>query len=439
MNQATTFSPSSVGKTFTKYVSQNILGMLGISAYILADTFFIARAEGADGITALNLVLPLYSLIFAIGSMMATGSATRFKILRARGNKKADSYFPNALLFAVIFGLFFVALGVLVPSQIIRILGGDAEITAIGTPYTRIFLLFAPFFMCNYICNAFVRNDGNPSLAMTATLCSNFFNIVMDYVLMFPLGLGMAGAALATAISPIVGICICTIHFLSPKSTIHFRLMLPSLRMLAQSCQLGIAAFVGEISSGITTIVFNFLLLNLAGNTGVAAYGVIANIAIVATALFNGIAQGTQPLNSEFYGKGDSRSVRKVLRLSFATALGIALLILLTANMLAAPIVSLFNHEQDARMAAYAVTGMKLYFIGYLFAGFNIVGTGYLSATAAAKWAFVTSISRGFAAITACAFLLASLLGITGVWLAFPAAELLTAVVMCFALKCNVK
>lgn len=430
----TAASPS-VGRTFIKYVSQNILGMLGISAYILADTFFIARAEGADGITALNLVLPLYSLIFAIGSMMAAGAATRFKILRARGRESADSYFPNALIFAVIFGLFFMALGIFAPGRLIRILGGDAKIAAIGTPYTRIFLLFAPFFMCNYICNAFVRNDGNPSLAMAATLSSNLFNIIMDYVLMFPLGMGMSGAALATAVSPVVGICICSSHFLSAKSTIRFRLAPPSVPMLLESCQLGIAAFVGEISSGITTIVFNFLLLHLAGNTGVAAYGVIANIAIVATALFNGIAQGSQPLNSEFYGKGDRQAVRKVLRLSFITALGIALAILLIANTLAPQIVSLFNHEQDAQMASYAVQGMKLYFTGYLFAGFNIVGTGFLSATASAKWAFITSVLRGFVLIIACAFLLASLLGITGIWLAFPAAELLTAGIMCLALK----
>lgn len=152
--------------------------------------FFISLAQGADGITALNLILPLYSLIFAIGSMIGVGSATRFKIYRARGDQEADYYFSNAIIFAVIFGLIFSLAGLFFPGPIVRLLGGTEDIVAIGIPYTRIFMLFGPFFMMNYICNAFVRNDGNPSLAMTATFSSSIFNIVMDYVLMFPLKMG---------------------------------------------------------------------------------------------------------------------------------------------------------------------------------------------------------------------------------------------------------
>lgn len=108
MNTQTAHGQPSAGKQFAKYVSQNILGMLGISAYILADTFFIAKAEGTSGITALNLVLPLYNLIFAIGSMMGVGSATRFRIYRAQKEKKADDYFSNAVFFAFIFGSIFI-------------------------------------------------------------------------------------------------------------------------------------------------------------------------------------------------------------------------------------------------------------------------------------------------------------------------------------------
>ena len=105
----------SVGKLFCKYVSQNILGMLGISLYILADTFFISKAAGADGITALNLVLPIYSLIFAIGQMIGVGSATRFKILNARKDENAGFYFSNAIFFALLIGVAFMLLGALVP------------------------------------------------------------------------------------------------------------------------------------------------------------------------------------------------------------------------------------------------------------------------------------------------------------------------------------
>lgn len=422
-------------KLFTRYVSQNILGMLGISIYILADTFFISLAEGADGITALNLVLPVYSLIFAIGAMIGVGSAIRFKILRARKDKDAELYFSNALLWALAIGIVFILIGILMPEKVVALLGGDERIVAVGKDYTAIFMMFSPFFMWNHICNAFVRNDGAPSVAMAATLCSSLFNVVFDYVLMFPLGLGMRGAALATALSPVLGVSICCVHLLSKKSTIAFRWAVPSAKRLFAACQLGISAFVGEISSGVTTVVFNMLILKLAGNVGVAAYGVVANTSLVAAAVFNGVSQGSQPLLSDYYGKGQTESVRKVVRLGVCAALVMAVLILGVVWALAEPITAVFNHEENTALTAYAVTGLRLYFIGFLFAGFNIVGTGILSAVESAGWAFAASISRGFVAIIVCALVLSALFGMSGVWLAFPAAELLTSALVAAAFR----
>lgn len=418
---------------FFQYVSQNILGMLGISAYILADTFFISKLNGAAGITALNLVLPVYNLMFAFGSMIGVGSATRFKILRAKGDAAADDYFSNAVLSAFVISLVFAGIGVAFPDTLLRLLGADEEILQVGISYTRTFMAFAPFFLWNYIWNAFVRNDGAPSLAMAATLSSSLFNIVMDYVFMFPMGLGMVGAALATAVSPIVGISICSLHFLSKKNTIRFSKKLPSLKKLFHSCQLGIAAFVGEISSGVITFVFNSLLLSLAGNVAVAAYGVVANTAMVATAMFNGVSQGSQPLLSDFYGKGDKKSVKEVLHLSLMVSFVLAVVVLVLAYTLTEPIVAIFNSEQNRQMTEYAMQGMKIYFIGFLFAGMNIAGTGYLSATEEAGWAFCTSILRGVVFIVLCAIVLSSMFGVTGVWAAFPTAEFLASILIFFA------
>lgn len=280
-----------------------------------------------------------------------------------------------------------------------------------------------------------MRNDGAPSVAMAATLCSSLFNVVFDYVLMFPLGLGMRGAALATALSPVLGVAICCVHLLSKKSSIAFRWAVPSAKRLFAACQLGISAFVGEISSGVTTVVFNMLILKLAGNVGVAAYGVVANTSLVAAAVFNGVSQGSQPLLSDYYGRGQTESVRKVVRLGICAALMMAVLILGVVWALAEPITAVFNHEENAALTAYAVTGLRLYFIGFLFAGFNIVGTGILSAVESAGWAFAASISRGFVAIIVCALVLSALFGMNGVWLAFPAAELLTSALVAAAFR----
>lgn len=422
----------STKKLFAKYVSQNIMGMIGTSLYILADTFFISIAAGADGITALNLVLPIYSLIFAIGSMIGVGSAIRFKILRAQHDIDAEAYFSNAVCMTLLLGCIGIFLGLTKPDAIVAFMGGDSRILPIATPYTRIFMLFTPFFMMNYVFQAFTRNDNAPSLAMIATLSSSLLNIVMDYLLMFPLNMGMAGAALATGISPIVGILICSIHFFSKKNTIVFRFCMPSLKRLLLACQLGVSAFVGEISSGVTTAVFNLLILRLAGNTGVAAYGIVANTSLVAVAVFNGIAQGSQPLLSDYYGKGDASSTHKLLRYSVFTGIFLAVFLFGGVFLSAPYIVAVFNTEQSA---ALAIPGIRLYFIGFLFAGFNIVGTGYLSAVEAAKSAFAASVLRGFIAITGCAVILSLLFGMTGVWLAFPAAEFLTAIVTAIAIS----
>ena len=416
-------------KKFIKYVSQNMLGMVGMSVYILADTYFISVAVGADGITALNLVLPIYNIIFAIGAMMGVGSAIRFVVERNKKSPDADRYFFHALVWAFIISLFFIFVGLFLPDKLIALLGGDAQIVATGKNYTRIFMCFAPFFMWNYICNAFVRNDGNPSIAMSATLFSSLFNIVFDYILMFPLGLSMEGAALATAFSPIIGIAICCIHFHSKKSTIRLKPVLPSFRRLLYCCQVGVSSFVGEISSGVITVVFNLLILSLAGNTGVAAYGVVANTSLVAVALFNGIAQGSQPLISKYYAKCENENVSKILKLGIITCLCLAGIIIVTVNIFAAPIANVFNSEHIAALTDYAVKGLRIYFIGFIFAGLNIFLSLAFSSMSKAAPAFIISIMRGFVVIIASVFLLSYLFKMTGVWLAFPVAEAITFIV----------
>ena len=422
-------------KQFVKYVSQNIFGLLGTSCYILADTYFIAQAAGTDGVTLLNLCLPIYNLIFAIGSMIGLGAATRYAILRAQGDEKAQRYFSNAIFCACILAVPFVLAGIFCPDGLLRLMGGDAGIVALGENYARIFLLFTPFFMCNYVVASFVRNDGDPSLAMVATLSGSLFNVVFDYIFIFPMGLGLPGAALATAISPMLSIAICSTHFLKKSNTVAFVRKAPSLRLLAQSCQLGISGFVGELSSGVTTTVFNFLLLRLAGNVAVAAYGVVANFALVATAIFNGVAQGAQPLVSQCYGRNEMAGAKKLLLLGCGTARGLAAVLYGIVFGFTDSLVALFNSENSALMAEFAHSGMRIYFAGYFFAGCNIVAAGYLGAVDRPTEASITSLCRGMAAIVVCSLVLSALFGMAGVWAAFPASEAITFALTLYLLK----
>ena len=422
-------------KQFFKYVSQNIFGLLGTSCYILADTYFIAQAAGTDGVTLLNLCLPIYNLIFAFGSMIGLGAATRYAILRAQGDARAQRYFSNAIFSVCILAVPFMLVGIFRPDGLLRLMGGDADIVALGMNYARIFLMFTPFFMCNYVVASFVRNDGDPSLAMVATLSGSLFNVVFDYIFIFPMGLGLPGAALATAISPILSIAVCSAHFIKKSNTITFVRKAPSVRLLAQSCQLGISGFVGELSSGVTTTVFNFLLLRLAGNVAVAAYGVVANFALVATAIFNGVAQGAQPLVSQCYGKNEMAGAKKLLLLGCGTALGLAALLYGVVFGYTDALTALFNSENSALMAEFAHSGMRIYFVGYFFAGCNIVAAGYLGAVNRPAEASITSLCRGMVAIVVCSLVLSALFGMNGVWAAFPVSEAITLALTVFLLK----
>ncbi len=413
-------------KQLRRYLLPNILAMIGTSCYILADTFFISLSQGPNGITALNLVLPLYGLIFALGSMIGIGSATRYALGKGSNAPDYHLYFSNSIAWTLLVGAVFVALGVAVPDGVLRLMGADDTILQVGHNYIRIVLCFAPLFMLNFTCTAFVRNDGAPRIAMAATLLSGLFNILFDYLLMFPLGLGMTGAALATGFSPVVSMSICLLHYLSPRNTIRLTPTLPSLRRLLSACQLGVVAFVGEMSSGVTTMVFNFILLHLAGNAAVAAYGIVANIALVGVALFNGISQGLQPLASACHGSGDTQGQSRIYRHSMFIGLCVSAVVVAVVVTFAGTLVAVFNSQHSAQLADYAIPGLRLYFLGFLFAGANIVKSGFYSATGRGRESSILALCRGVVAIVAFAFLLSHLFGITGVWLAFPAAELFT-------------
>lgn len=413
-------------KQFYKYVFQNVAGMIGISIYILADTFFISVSAGADGITVLNLVLPLFGLQFALGSMIGIGSATRYAIKKAQGQEGIDFYFTHSLTWQILISIPFVLVGIFAPGNYLGFMGGDAGIIALGTDYVRIILLFTPFFMSNYTFTAFARNDNAPTIAMFACLAGSAFNIAFDYIFMFPMKLGLAGAALATAVSPIITMLVTCVHFASKKSSIKFQWVVPSVKHLFLCMQLGVSAFVGEMSSAITTAIFNILLLGIAGNIGVAAYGVVANLSLIAMAIFNGISQGVQPLLSTAYGQGNRKDLQQFLRMGLVASVVVEGVVLLLAWGMTDTLVSIFNSEGNMMLAEYAYDGLRLYFLGYVLAGINMMLVTYFSATDRARNASIASLLRGAVAVIICAVVMSMIWGMNGVWLSFLAAELVT-------------
>ena len=307
-------STEKIFPVFLKYVSANVLGMIGYSCYILADTFFIARGIGADALAALNLVLPAYSLMNGTGLMIGMGAAARYSLSAAQPQDKVHrTIFTHALYLGILAAVIFSSAGVLFPSHIAALLGANADTIGYAADYIRILLLFSPLFLSNNILLCFVRNDGSPRLSMAGMIVGSLTNIVLDYVFIYPLGMGMTGAAVATATAPAVSMLIMSLHFIKKKN--NFRPVRTKISLIRWKdiCALGVSSLITEMSSGIVIIVFNFLILGLSGNTGVAAYGILANIALVLVSIFTGVGQGIQPVVSRYAG-GTGRSQRIKLR-----------------------------------------------------------------------------------------------------------------------------
>ena len=412
-------------KQFFKYVLLSVTGTLGISVYILADTYFIALYCGAEGLATLNLILPLYSLIFAIGGMIGVGSATLYAIRKATG---ADTslIFGQAILWVSTFSLPFVLTGIFFPEQVLTLLGADESLLVLGTPYIRIGIIAAPLFMINSCVTSFVRNDAAPMTTMAGALVGSSFNILFDYIFMFVMDMGLTGAALATAISPAVTSAVCLSHFFSRKNKIVLKWSPWSTAHLRRACSLGSSAFMSEISAMVITFTFNMLILSLGGNTGVAAYGVIANIAIVVMAIFNGISQGTQPLISDSYGRGNTRMQHFYVKMSLAFSFALSMLIVIAVFTKSGFVIGIFNSQNDVALSAYAKEGIRFYFPGFPIAALNIMLVSSYAASDRGKKAFVCSLLRGLVGIIFFAVVLSRFLGMQGIWLSFPAAEVLT-------------
>ena len=419
----------SVFGDFLKYVSLNILGQMAYSCYTLADTFFVSASLGTDGLTALNLAFPVFCLMNGTGLMIGMGGATNYAIAKSRGEAaKANQIFTNAVYMVICLAVLYVAAGLFWSDRLVTLLGADSRLFSPTNTYLKVMLLFAPAFLTNTLLQCFVRNDGQPSLSMAAMIIGSISNILLDYLFIFPLRLGILGAILATGLSPLISIGILSPYFVKKKNGFHFLKSAPNIQKVPVIIASGIPPFITELSSGIVMFLFNFIILKLEGNTGVAAFGVISVISLVVTAIYTGLSQGIQPLLSIHHGTGNKRGLRSTRKYALITELLLSCIIY-TVIFFGAPLfVSVFNSENNETLQMLAVTGLKLYFFACPFIGFNIVTATYFASTEHTRPAQALSLLRGLFVLVPLAFLLSALWKMTGVWLAYPATEGLVAV-----------
>ena len=405
----------------------NVISSLGVSVYILIDTFFISRGMGSEGLAALNLSLPVFNFINGFGLMLGIGGGSKFSMLYCRTERKeTDAVYTNAFAAMLTIAALFEILGIFFSKQVTHLLGADASIFHMSQSYIKTILLFSPAFLMNNLMACFMRNDSAPRLAMLGMLTGCFVNIILDYVFIFRFDMGMRGAALATCISPFISMGVMSIHFITGWNAFSLRLIVPSLNTIKEIASLGLHSFLSEVSGGIVIMVFNFVIYRISGNTGIAAYGVIANTAIVFTAIYAGIASGIQPLMCRFHGRSDTTAIYYILRLALWTSLIFSFLAY-TAVFFGTPdIVGVFNSSGSSTLKHIAEAGLREYFLFMPFMGTNTILSVYFTSKEMPKQAQLISLLRGTILMIPLAFTAYMLKSMTGVWLTVPVAEMLT-------------
>lgn len=419
---------------YGKYLLPSISATLVTSIYILADTMMVGRGVGAVGIAALNLLLPVFSLFFGTGMMFGVGGSVLFSISRGRQEETmCRRYFTAALMLALLTGMFYGTAFQIWFDPVTAFLGRNESMDLFVRQYGRILIAGAPVFVCSSFFQAFVRNDKEPKRAMAAVIAGGVSNVILDYVFIFPMGMGMAGAAAATVIGSLITVVILLTHFVSPANTLKLTRRF-GLREMRASAVNGASSFLVEMTGGIVIFLFNRQLLSYVGDLGVVVYGIVSNSALIAASIFNGISQAAQPVMAINFGAGKRERVEETRRRALKTA--VAAGILFTAIGLFCPQVLVYAFvEPTEEIIAMGVTAVRIYFLSFLAAGANVLFATYFQSVLKPGFAMAICMLRGIILNGAFVFLLPMFFGVNGIWAAMTATECLTLLCALIMLK----
>lgn len=422
-------SNASLNHQLSQYVFRSILSTVGASIYVLADSFFVAQKMGVLGVAVMNLSMPLFNVMDGLGFLLGMGGGTLFTIYQIQDRKRSAKTYTQTVIVGLIIGLVFTLLGILRAPQISHLLGADQTTFKMTFQYVQTVLLFGPGFIFNNLLLGFIRNDHGTKTAMFAMTISSLANIFLDWLLILQLNMGMVGAGLATSFSPIISILIILTHF--QKKENHLKLVSHPfiLNDLRQTFSIGLPSFLTEMSTGVGIFIYNWVFLKVSGNNAVAAYGIAANVLLVALALFTGVAQGIQPIVSQEYAHRNFKTIKHGLHfgLIIAELLGIACLTFVCFN--SHLIIDFFNAASNFKVIVLANSGMKLLLISLLFSSLNVVFNIFFSAINNSYISIAMVILRGYILPLIIVGLSAKLAGIKGVWVSLTVIELITLII----------
>ena len=409
-----------------RFTLPSIVMMIFTSIYSVVDGLFVSNFVGKTPFAAINLIMPILIILGALGFMIGTGgSAIVAKTLGEGDPARANRYFSMLVYTTVVGGAVLAAAGELSLPIVSELLGAEGAMLQDCILYGRIILAALPAFMLQNVFQSFMITAEKSRLGLAVTVAAGLTNMVLDFVFIVPLGWGLAGAAIATAISQVIGGAVPIVYF-ARKNDSLLRLTKAKFegRILLRTCTNGSSELMSNISASIVTMLYNFQLMRLAGEDGIAAYGVVMYVNFVFSAIFIGYSIGAAPVIGYHYGAQNHAELKNLFRRSLVLVVisGVAMTVL--AELLAQPLTHVFV-GYDAGLYALTVRGFMLYSISFLVSGVNIFGSAFFTALNNGLVSAAISFLRTLVFQVAVVLLLPLLLGIDGIWLAIVAAELL--------------
>lgn len=416
-----------------KLVAPSIAMMVFVSIYGVIDGLFVSNFVGKTPFAAVNLVMPFLMVLGALGFMIGTGGSAIVSQTLGEGDKdKANRYFSFLVYVTFILGVVLAVLGEIFLPDIARFLRADESMLPYCVSYGRIIILALPFFMLQNVFQSFFTTAEKPALGFIVTVIAGFTNIIFDAVFVAGLSLGVEGAAVATCMSQAVGALIPIVYF-SRKNNSLLRIGKTKceFKMFLKTCANGSSEFVTNISVSVVSMIYNSRLMDMAGENGVSAYGVIMYVNFIFIAVLSGYAIGIAPVIGYNYGSRNNDELKNVFKKSlFIMAVFGAGLTLLAVGF-SHPLAKLFV-GYDESLFIMTKNALRIYSIGFVIMGFCIFGSAFFTALGNGIVSALISFLRTFIFQIAAVIILPMILDLTGIWLSVPVSELFAFLITIF-------
>ncbi|CAM3352700.1 MATE family efflux transporter [Aequorivita lipolytica] len=439
-NKSAALGSESIGSLLIKQAVPASIGILVMSLNILVDTIFVGNWIGSIAIAAINVVLPVSFFIAALGMAIGIGGSSIISRALGAGNKeRALKTFGNQITLTLLLTISMVVLGLVFINELIPAFGGKGDIFEPAKIYYRIVLYGVPLLALCMMGNNVIRAEGKPKFAMIAMIIPSVGNLVLDYIFIYHLDMGMAGAAWATTIS--YGLCFLYVlwFFLSNKSELqislpHFGLDLPILKEMSA---LGFVTLARQAVVSVTYLLMNNILFDIGGEASVASYGIIARMLMFALFPVLGVTQGFLPIAGYNYGAHQFTRVRESINKAILYAGGLGLVIFAAIMIFPEQIVSVFTTDPD--ILSETPHYMRWVFAATPIIAIQLIGSAYFQAIGKAVPALLLTLTRQGFFFIPLIFILPHYFGELGVWISFPAADILSTIVTGYFLNREIR